>query len=44
MASTPTKKLVNLNANILLEYEYNSTYISENYSCITDLSKSTRGF
>jgi hypothetical protein len=44
MASTPTKKLVNLNPNILLEYEYNSTNISENYSVWSDLSKGTRNF
>lgn len=42
MAST--KKLVNLNPNILLEYEYNSNPISENYSVWSDLSKGTRNF
>jgi hypothetical protein len=44
MAATPTKKLVNLNPNILLEYEYNSAIISENYSVWSDLSKGTRNF
>lgn len=44
MASTPTKKLVNLNPNILLEYEYNSSHISENYSIWSDISKATRNF
>lgn len=44
MAATPTKKLVNLNPNILLEYEYNSNIISENYQVWSDLSKSTRNF
>lgn len=44
MASTSSKKLVNLNPNILLEYEYNSNHISENYQVWSDLSKNTRNF
>jgi hypothetical protein len=44
MASIPTKKLVNLNANILLEYEYNSTNISENYSVWSNLQTGQRNF
>ena len=39
-----TTKLVNLNPNILLEYEYNSNNISEDYSVWSDLSKGTRNF
>ena len=37
-------KYINLDPNILLEYEYNSTNITENYSVLTDLSKNTRSF
>lgn len=44
MAATPTKKLINIDPNILLEYEYNSTNISENYQIWSDLSKSSRNF
>lgn len=42
--ATPTKKLINIDPNILLEYEYNSNHISENYQVWSDLSKSTRSF
>ena len=41
---TPTTKLVNLNPNILLEYEYNSNIISENYQVWSNLQTSQRNF
>ena len=41
---TPTTKLVNLNPNILLEYEYNSNIISENYQLWSNLQTSQRNF
>jgi len=44
MSAIPTKKLINLDPNILLEYEYNSNHISENYQIWSDLSKGTRNF
>ena len=44
MAATPTKKLININPNILLEYEYNSNYVSENYQVWSDISRGTRNF
>lgn len=39
-----SKKYLNINPNILMEYEYDSTTISENYSIWSDLSKGTRNF
>lgn len=38
------KKYVNLDPNILMEWEYSSVKIAENYSIWSDLSKNTRNF
>jgi len=39
-----SKKYININADILLEWEYDSNNISENYTIWSDLSKNTRNF
>jgi len=41
---TASKKYLNLDTNVLLEYEYNSTNITEDYTIWSDLSKNTRNF
>jgi len=38
------KKYINLNPNILLEWEYDSQNITENYTVWSDISKNTRNF
>jgi len=42
MASS--KKYLNLDPNILLEWEYNSLNVTENYTIWSDLTKNTRNF
>lgn len=39
-----SKKYLNLDPNILLEWEYDSSNIAENYTVFSDLSKNTRNF
>lgn len=38
------KKYLNLDPNVLMEWEYSSTKITENYTIWSDLSKNTRNF
>ena len=44
MSTVQSKKYLNINPNILLEFEYDSANISEPYKIISDLSKNTKGF
>jgi hypothetical protein len=39
-----SKKYLNLDPNVLMEWEYDSVNVTENYSVWTDLSKNTRNF
>ena len=39
-----SKKYLNLDQNVLLEWEYSSSNITENYTVWSDLSKNTRNF